>query len=110
VAVAIAGAERAEQRAITEALQRHLLPHRLPQLPGLRISANRGIHLGGVEWSDVPVAVGRSALSAVAGRVPGVVSDRRGLSGLPGVAALASGLRVSGVRSRAGVGVGGWAV
>jgi len=36
-----------------------------------------GIHLGGVEWRDGSVPTGRTALSPVVGRVPGVVSGRR---------------------------------
>lgn len=55
-ALAIETAQLAEQRAMTAALQRHLLPHRLPQIPGLRISAKYQPALGGRvggDWYDV---------------------------------------------------------
>ncbi|MGH2851691.1 MAG: PP2C family protein-serine/threonine phosphatase, partial [Solirubrobacteraceae bacterium] len=55
-ALAIDRAQLAEQRSITEALQRHLLPHRLPEVEGLRISAKYqpafGSRVGG-DWYDV---------------------------------------------------------
>ena len=55
-ALAIDNAQLSEQRALTEALQRHLLPDRLPQVPGLRISAKYqpapGARVGG-DWYDV---------------------------------------------------------
>jgi anti-sigma regulatory factor (Ser/Thr protein kinase)/CBS domain-containing protein len=56
VALAIDSAQSSEQRALTEALQRHLLPVRLPTIPGLRVSAKyqpaAGARLGG-DWYDV---------------------------------------------------------
>jgi serine phosphatase RsbU (regulator of sigma subunit) len=56
VAIAIDSAQLSEQRALAEALQRRLLPHQLPELPGLRISAKyqpaRGALVGG-DWYDV---------------------------------------------------------
>ena len=56
VALAIDSAQSSEQRALTEALQRHLLPARLPTIPGLRVSAKyqpaAGARLGG-DWYDV---------------------------------------------------------
>ena len=65
-ALAIDNAQLSEQRALTEALQRHLLPERLPQVPGLRMSAKYqpapGARVGG-DWYDVFVlADGRVAL------------------------------------------------
>ena len=55
-AMAIERAQLAEQRTIAEALQRHLLPHQLPAVPGLRISAKYqpafGSRVGG-DWYDV---------------------------------------------------------
>ena len=56
-ASAIEGAQRSEQRALTEALQRRLLPGTLPQIPGLTLSAKylpggRGMLVGG-DWYDV---------------------------------------------------------
>jgi serine phosphatase RsbU (regulator of sigma subunit) len=55
-ALAIANAELSEQRAMAEALQRRLLSHRLPDVPGLRISAKYqpafGARVGG-DWYDV---------------------------------------------------------
>jgi serine phosphatase RsbU (regulator of sigma subunit)/anti-sigma regulatory factor (Ser/Thr protein kinase) len=55
-ALAIDNAQLSEQRAVTEVLQRYLLPARLPQIPGLRISAKyqpaHGARVGG-DWYDV---------------------------------------------------------
>jgi serine phosphatase RsbU (regulator of sigma subunit) len=54
-AVAIERAEVSEQRSMTEGLQRHLLPHRLPEVDGLQISAKYqpafGSRVGG-DWYD----------------------------------------------------------
>ncbi len=56
-ALAVEEAQLAEQRAITERLQRTLLPHALADFPGLRFSAKylpagTGIKIGG-DWYDV---------------------------------------------------------
>ena len=55
-ALAIERAQLSEQRAMTQALQRHLLPHQLPEVAGLRISAKYqpavGSRVGG-DWYDV---------------------------------------------------------
>jgi sigma-B regulation protein RsbU (phosphoserine phosphatase) len=55
-ALAIELALRVEESAMTAALQRHLLPHRLPEVAGLRISAKYqpavGARVGG-DWYDV---------------------------------------------------------
>ncbi len=56
-AVAIDNARLAEARAVTETMQRTLLPDELPDLPGLRFSAKylpagSGIKVGG-DWYDV---------------------------------------------------------
>ena len=55
-ALAIERAQLSEQRSMTEALQRHLLPHRLLEVAGLRISAKYqpavGARVGG-DWYDV---------------------------------------------------------
>src|SRR6266567_5265380 len=53
-----------------------------------RIIDCRGIHLTGVAWAG-GAASSRRALPEVNGGVPGLVPHRRGLPGLPGVAALA---------------------
>jgi serine phosphatase RsbU (regulator of sigma subunit)/anti-sigma regulatory factor (Ser/Thr protein kinase) len=66
-ALAIDAARIAEQRAVTEALQRTLLPDALPQIPGIRFSAKylpagSGIRVGG-DWYDVfQLASGKLAL------------------------------------------------
>jgi sigma-B regulation protein RsbU (phosphoserine phosphatase) len=56
VALAIDSAQSSEQRAVTETLQRHLLPARLPAIPGLQVSAKyqpaAGARFGG-DWYDV---------------------------------------------------------
>jgi serine phosphatase RsbU (regulator of sigma subunit) len=55
-ALAIENAELSEERAMAEALQRRLLPHRLPEVAGLRISAKYQPALGarvGGDWYDV---------------------------------------------------------
>ena len=56
-ALAIDNAQLSEQRAMTEVLQRVLLPEVLPQIPGLRLSgkyvpAASGLKVGG-DWYDV---------------------------------------------------------
>jgi serine phosphatase RsbU (regulator of sigma subunit)/anti-sigma regulatory factor (Ser/Thr protein kinase) len=78
-ALAIEAAQLAERRAVTEALQRTLLPLGFPQVPGLRFSAKylpagSGIKVGG-DWYDVfPMPDGRVGfvIGDVAGR--GVVA------------------------------------
>ncbi|MHB8531133.1 MAG: ATP-binding SpoIIE family protein phosphatase [Solirubrobacteraceae bacterium] len=57
VALAIDRARLSEQRAVTEVMQRTLLPDALPQIPGLRFSgkylpAGVGVKIGG-DWYDV---------------------------------------------------------
>jgi serine phosphatase RsbU (regulator of sigma subunit)/anti-sigma regulatory factor (Ser/Thr protein kinase) len=65
-ALAIDNARTSEQRAVTEIMQRALLPEDLPQISGLRFSAkylpaDSGIKVGG-DWYDVfPLANGRVA-------------------------------------------------
>ncbi len=65
-ALAIDNARISEQRAVTEIMQRTLLPDALPQIPGLRFSAkylpaDSGIKVGG-DWYDVfPLPDGRVA-------------------------------------------------
>jgi serine phosphatase RsbU (regulator of sigma subunit)/anti-sigma regulatory factor (Ser/Thr protein kinase) len=65
-AVAIDDASISEQRAVTEIMQRSLLPDALPQIPGIRFSAKylpagSGIKIGG-DWYDVfQLANGRVA-------------------------------------------------
>jgi serine phosphatase RsbU (regulator of sigma subunit)/anti-sigma regulatory factor (Ser/Thr protein kinase) len=65
-ALAIDNAHIAEHRAVTEIMQRTLLPDALPQIPGLRFSAKylpagSGIKVGG-DWYDVfQLANGRVA-------------------------------------------------
>ncbi len=56
-ALAIDNARLAEQRAVTEIMQRTLLPEALPEIPGLRFSAKylpagSGVKIGG-DWYDV---------------------------------------------------------
>ncbi|MCW3027067.1 MAG: rsbU3 [Solirubrobacterales bacterium] len=56
-ALAIDNARLSEQRAVTQAMQRTLLPEALPQVPGLRFSAKylpagSGVKIGG-DWYDV---------------------------------------------------------
>jgi serine phosphatase RsbU (regulator of sigma subunit)/anti-sigma regulatory factor (Ser/Thr protein kinase) len=66
-AVAIDRARLSEQRAVTEIMQRTLLPDALPQVPGVRFSAKylpagSGVRIGG-DWYDVfQLANGRLAL------------------------------------------------
>jgi serine phosphatase RsbU (regulator of sigma subunit)/anti-sigma regulatory factor (Ser/Thr protein kinase) len=67
-ALAIDNARISEQRAVTEIMQRILLPDALPQIPGLRFSAKylpagSGIKIGG-DWYDVfQLANGRVAFA-----------------------------------------------
>jgi serine phosphatase RsbU (regulator of sigma subunit)/anti-sigma regulatory factor (Ser/Thr protein kinase) len=78
-ALAIDNAQLSEQRAVTEVMQRTLLPMSLPPVPGLRLSAKylpagSGIKIGG-DWYDVfQLPDGRIAfvIGDVAGR--GVVA------------------------------------
>ena len=56
-AIAIDHARAVEQRAVTEIMQRSLLPDALPRMPGLRFSAKylpagTGVRIGG-DWYDV---------------------------------------------------------
>lgn len=56
-AIAIDRAQATEQRAVTEIMQRSLLPDALPRMPGLRFSAKylpagTGVRIGG-DWYDV---------------------------------------------------------
>jgi serine phosphatase RsbU (regulator of sigma subunit)/anti-sigma regulatory factor (Ser/Thr protein kinase) len=66
-AIAIDRAQLTEQRAVTEIMQRTLLPDALPQVPGVRFSAkylpaDSGVRIGG-DWYDVlQLANGRLAL------------------------------------------------
>ena len=65
-ALAIDHARISEQRAVTEIMQRSLLPDALPQIPGMRFSAKylpagSGVKIGG-DWYDVfQLASGRIA-------------------------------------------------
>lgn len=64
----------AEQRSIAETLQQALLPHRLPDVPGMEIVARyqsgvRGVDVGG-DWYDV-VPVGEDRFVFVVGDVSG---------------------------------------
>jgi serine phosphatase RsbU (regulator of sigma subunit)/anti-sigma regulatory factor (Ser/Thr protein kinase) len=70
-ALAIDGAQLAEQRAVTEIMQRTLLPDALPEVPGVRFSAKylpagSGVRLGG-DWYDV--------LQLSSGRLAFVIGD-----------------------------------
>jgi len=66
-ALAIDQAQTSEQRAVTEVMQRTLLPDALPDIPGIRFSAKylpawSGVRVGG-DWYDVfQLASGRLAL------------------------------------------------
>ncbi len=90
-ALAIESAELSEQRAMTEALQRHLLPHRpLPQVPGLRISAKYQPAMGGRvggDWYDVFALPDRS-VALVIGDIAG-----RGMAAATVMAEVRSALR-----------------
>lgn len=70
-AIAIDAARLSEQRAVTELMQRTLLPEALPEIPGLRLSAKylpaaSGIGIGG-DWYDV--------FQLASGRVAFVIGD-----------------------------------
>lgn len=70
-ALAIDNARISEQRAVTEIMQRTLLPDALPQIPGVRFSAkylpaDSGIKVGG-DWYDV--------FQLSSGRVAFVIGD-----------------------------------
>ncbi|HEX4187641.1 MAG TPA: GAF domain-containing SpoIIE family protein phosphatase, partial [Solirubrobacteraceae bacterium] len=71
IALAIDNARLSEQRAVTEIMQRTLLPDALPEVPGLRLSAKylpagSGIKIGG-DWYDV--------FALPSGRVTCVIGD-----------------------------------
>jgi serine phosphatase RsbU (regulator of sigma subunit)/anti-sigma regulatory factor (Ser/Thr protein kinase) len=80
-AIAIEHNQLYEQRRLTQALQRSLLPERLPELPGLEIAARYvpaaiGSGIGG-DWYDVfGLAGGRIGLAIgdVVGRGPGAAA------------------------------------
>ena len=67
----------------------------------------RGIHLTGVAWAG-GAGSSRCALPEVNGRVPGLVPHRRGLPGLPGVAALAGRFHLPALRARRGLAAWRW--
>jgi serine phosphatase RsbU (regulator of sigma subunit)/anti-sigma regulatory factor (Ser/Thr protein kinase) len=74
VALAIDKARLSEERAVTEVMQRALLPDALPQVPGLRLSAKylpagSGIKIGG-DWYDV-FQLGNGRMTFVIGDVVG---------------------------------------
>jgi serine phosphatase RsbU (regulator of sigma subunit)/anti-sigma regulatory factor (Ser/Thr protein kinase) len=73
-ALAIDNARISEQRAVTEIVQRTLLPEALPEIPGLRFSAKylpagSGIKIGG-DWYDV-LQLSNGRLAFVIGDVVG---------------------------------------
>jgi serine phosphatase RsbU (regulator of sigma subunit)/anti-sigma regulatory factor (Ser/Thr protein kinase) len=73
-ALAIDAARLSEQRAVTEVMQRTLLPDALPEVPGLRFSAKylpagSGVKIGG-DWYDV-LQLGNGRLALVIGDVVG---------------------------------------
>ena len=73
-ALAIDNARLAEQRAVTEIMQRTLLPDALPHVPGLRFSAKylpagTGVRIGG-DWYDV-LQLANGRLTFVIGDVVG---------------------------------------
>jgi serine phosphatase RsbU (regulator of sigma subunit)/anti-sigma regulatory factor (Ser/Thr protein kinase) len=73
-ALAIDNARISEQRAVTEIMQRTLLPDALPQIPGMRFSAKylpagSGIKIGG-DWYDV-VQLTNGRIAFVIGDVVG---------------------------------------
>ena len=91
IALAIDNARLSEQRAVTEIMQRSLLPDALPQVPGLRLSAKylpagSGIKIGG-DWYDV--------YSLSNGRVTCVIGDvvGRGVLAASVMAEIRTGLR-----------------
>jgi serine phosphatase RsbU (regulator of sigma subunit)/anti-sigma regulatory factor (Ser/Thr protein kinase) len=73
-ALAIDAARLSEQRAVTEVMQRTLLPDALPEVPGLRFSAKylpagAGVKIGG-DWYDV-LQLSNGRLALVIGDVVG---------------------------------------
>jgi serine phosphatase RsbU (regulator of sigma subunit)/anti-sigma regulatory factor (Ser/Thr protein kinase) len=73
-AVAIDNAQLSEQRAVTEIMQRTLLPYALPEVPGVRFSAKylpagSGVKIGG-DWYDV-LQLANGRLAFVIGDVVG---------------------------------------
>ncbi len=73
-ALAIDNARLTEQRAVTEIMQRTLLPDALPEIPGLRFSAKylpagTGVRIGG-DWYDV-FQLGNGRVTFVIGDVVG---------------------------------------
>ncbi len=73
-ALAIDNARISEQRAVTEIMQRALLPDALPQIPGMRFSAKylpagSGVKIGG-DWYDV-VQLTNGRIAFVIGDVVG---------------------------------------
>jgi len=73
-ALAIDNARLAEQRSVTEVMQRTLLPDALPEVPGLRFSAKylpagSGVRIGG-DWYDV-LQLDNGHLALVIGDVVG---------------------------------------
>src|SRR6266536_1390732 len=71
------------------------------------VSPHRGIHLTGVAWVG-GAASSRRVLPEVNGGVPGLVPHRRGLPGLPGVAALAGRFQLPALRGRHGLAAWRW--
>ncbi len=72
----------------------------LPQgLQGTGISDVWGLHLTGVNLGDGSSSC-RHSLSQIRGGISGLVPDRFGLPGLPGMAAVACGLCLSGLRPK----------
>jgi serine phosphatase RsbU (regulator of sigma subunit)/anti-sigma regulatory factor (Ser/Thr protein kinase) len=74
VAAAIDSAQLSEQRAVTEIMQRTLLPFALPDVPGVRFSAKylpagSGVKIGG-DWYDV-LQLSNGRLALVIGDVVG---------------------------------------
>ncbi|HST33211.1 MAG TPA: SpoIIE family protein phosphatase [Solirubrobacteraceae bacterium] len=73
-AAAIDSAQLSEQRAVTEIMQRTLLPYALPEVPGVRFSAKylpagAGVKIGG-DWYDV-LQLDNGRLALVIGDVVG---------------------------------------
>lgn len=73
-ALGIDNARIAEQRAVTEIMQRTLLPEALPEIPGIRLSAKylpagSGVKIGG-DWYDV-FQLSKGRLAFVIGDVVG---------------------------------------
>ncbi len=90
-ALAIDNARISEQRAVTEIMQRTLLPDALPQIPGMRFSAkylpaSSGIKIGG-DWYDV--------FQLANGRVAFVIGDvvGRGVLAASGMVEIRTALR-----------------